>query len=129
MIAQSFYTFVSGRAGITALTGSIYPIMLPQSHDGFPAITYSMDDDADQPLVDGTVSGMREALFSVDCWGLTGVSVQSLASAVKTELIGYIGTMGAHTVNRCRKEREDFNFYESDTGLFRVNLQFLVAYE
>jgi hypothetical protein len=127
MISKDFYTFVSGRAGITALTSSIYPQFLPQQHPGFPALTFALDDDQDQQLLDGSVGGMREALMVVDCWDGSYITAHALADAVKLELIGYVGAFGASTVDRIRKERE-IELYEADTELHRVALQFFIAY-
>lgn len=100
--------------------------MLPQEHDGFPAIVYSMDDDQDQQLLNG-VSGLKEARFVIDVYDDDYVTADSVATAIKSALVGYTGTFGADTADHIRKERE-LDFYEPQTELHRVNLQFLIAY-
>ena len=135
MIAQDLYTFLQDKASIRAIVAlssasprkaSIYPYFLPQSHIGFPALTYSMDDDLEQTLIDGT-STMKEAILSVDCWAYDYIRAHDLADAVKDEMVDYTGTFGSSTVNHCRKERE-LDLYEPDTKVYRVSLQFRVAY-
>lgn len=136
MISGDLYTFLAAKSSIRAIVAmdtsvspnkpSFYVHMLPQNHIGFPALTYSQDDNSDQHLLSG-VSTLKEALLSVDCWALTYSSAHSLASAVKSEMVGYRGTFGSSTVDFIQKERE-LDLYESDTYLHRVSLQFRVAY-
>lgn len=121
MIAQDFFTFLSGQ-----VSTQIYPQFLPQNHQGFPAITFSVDDDRDDQLIDG-VGSMRTALVSVDCWDLDYLSVHTLADSVSSALVGHVGTFAGSEVSHIRKERQ-LDLYEQDTGLFRVSLQYLIAY-
>lgn len=128
-IRTSLYSFLSGTSSITstlASANSVWPQMLPQKHDGFPAIVYSMDDDQDQQLLDG-VSGLKEARVVIDVYDGQYVTADTVATAIKDALIGYRGTFGADNAEHIRKERE-LDIYESETELHRINLQFLIAY-
>lgn len=126
-IKTSLYTFLSGTSSITstlASTNSVWPSHIPQNHDGFPLIVFSMDDDEDQQLLDG-VSDVKEARFTIDCYDGSYLTADQVATAVKDALIGHRGTFGANTAEHIRKERE-LDLLDDD--LHRVNLQFLIAY-
>lgn len=127
MIQQSFYTFLTGNATIAALCSSVYPQWLPLQHQGFPAISYTMDSDEQQPLLDGSVSSLKEALISVDVWSKSYLEAIQVAEAVSGELVGFTGTFGTNTVDQIRRERK-IDQYENDPELFRVSMQFFVAY-
>ena len=125
-IKTSVYSVISGTGAITSLaTGGVHPQNIPAQSTA-PAITFSMDDDADQQLLDG-VSGLKEARFVIDCYSLSYLTADQMASAVKTALVGYRGAFGTNTAEHIRKERE-LDLFEADTRLHRVNLQFLIAY-
>jgi hypothetical protein len=130
MIVQSFYSHLSNASGVLAITSSIYPHHLPQ-HASKPAITYGMAGDDDEQLVDGDISSLKTALFDVDCWDYSYLDAHRLADAVETAVVGHTGDLGslspADQVDHIRKERR-FDLFESDTKLYRVSLQFLVAY-
>ena len=129
MIGESIYAFLTSRAAITAITTRVYPGWLPQQVTTVPALTYTQDEDADQMLLDGEVGSLKSALFSVDCWSESYKTSHQLADAVAGEMVGHRGAMGSDTVDHIRKERESDLPYESDTGLYRVSLQFFIAYE
>ena len=122
MIAGSFYTYLNAQISVP-----IYPQVLPQRHNGFPAITYIQDDNLEQTLLDGTNSSLLEARFQVDCWANSYNSVHQLAEDVKAALTGYTGPFGDYTADHIRKERE-IDLFEQDTGLHRVSMQFFIAY-
>ncbi len=130
MIVESFRSHLFAAAGVAAITESIYPKHLPQ-HVQKPAITYGMAGDDDEQLLDGDISSLKTALFDVDCWDLSYVTAHELADAVEAALVGHTGALGtlspATSVNHIRKERR-FDLFESDTRLYRVSLQFLVAF-
>ncbi len=135
MIAGDLYTFLAAKSSIRAIVAmsgnsptkpSFYTHMLPLKHYGYPALTYALDEDSDQQLLSG-ISGLKEALLTVDCWALVYSQAHSLAAAVKAEMVGYRGAFGSSTAEHIRKERE-LDLHEPDTKLFRVSLQFRVAY-
>lgn len=134
-IGADFYTYVAALSSIRAIVGlsttspqkaAVYPNFLPQNHYGFPALTYTQDEDAQSNTLDG-VSTLKEALLTADCWALTYLNAHSLANALVTDLVGYRGTFGTVTADFIRLERS-LDLYESDTKLHRVSLQFRIAY-
>ena len=131
MIVQAFYAHLSGDAGVSALTSSIYPQVIPQNAS-FPAITYQIESDEDSQLLTG-ISSLYEATFRVDCWDTDQITAHQLADAVEAAMVSYRGDFGSQspaiTAHHVRKERGRFELYETDTKLFRVSLQFLIAYE
>lgn len=129
MIVQSFRSHLATDPGVAGITSSIYPKHLPQ-HASKPAITYGMDGDDNEQLLDG-ISSLKTALFDVDCWDLSYITAHQLADAVEAALVGHSGALGtfspAANADHIRKERR-FDLFESDTKLYRVSLQFFVAY-
>jgi hypothetical protein len=129
VIIESFRSHLVNNSGISAITSSIWPKTLPQSATK-PAITWGVDGD-DHEQVFGGISSLKEALFDVDCWDLSYIAAHQLADAVEDALVGHTGNFGALSppdeVDHIRKERR-FDLFESDTRLFRVSLQFFVAY-
>src|SRR5262245_30992977 len=128
-VAQSFYTFLSTQPGIPA---AFFPLRLPLNHEGFPALTFNVSDDADIPLLDGGVSSAHTALIDVDCWAKNSlIQAETLATAVKAALfpggVSYVGPFGSIDVDMIIKTRE-FHSEEPDTRLVRISLQFEVSY-
>jgi len=125
-ITQSFYTELSGESTITdVVSTSIYPGWIP-SQATYPAITFGVADDLNIDVLNG-VSAASLAIMDVDCWATTVIAAESIASVVKTFLIGFYGSFGDYTVTSCRKTRE-LHLEETDTGLRRVSLQFEILY-
>jgi hypothetical protein len=112
----------------------IYPSWLPQQNQTFPAVTYSIDENQDDQLLDG-VGSLIQSIVSVECWAMTYAAAHTLADVVKSEMVGSRGVFGDLTtspmvtvwVDHIRKVRE-LDLYESDTRIFRVSLQFVIAY-
>ena len=84
------------------------------------------------PTLDG-VSTLREAFVNVDCWSKSYLSSHRLANAVESVLLAaaaarVLGSMSPpQEIDHARVERR-LDLYESDTQLYRVSLQFLIAY-
>ena len=131
MIITAFHSHLSNDAGVAAIAGGIFPHHIPQNST-FPAITYELDSDEDYQTLGG-ISGMSSALFDVNCWDLVLITAHQLADAVESALVNYRGDLGgispAVTVNHLRKDRGRFEFFETDTKLYRVSMRFFVAYE
>lgn len=125
-LRTSLYSFLSGNGTITAVTSAIYPQRAPQQNQADPFIVFTIENDEDQQILDG-VSGTRDGRFIVDCYSARYLTADQLATAVKSALIGHRGTFGAETAEHIRKERE-LDLFEDDTELYRVNLQFFIAY-
>jgi hypothetical protein len=69
---------------------------------------------------------------NVDCWALTYLHVHQLANTVEAALLGAAhGELGAlsppQMIDAVRVERR-LDIFESATLLYRVSLQFMVAY-
>lgn len=96
-----------------------------------PAVTFSIDGDLPQRLTSGEASSLRTALVSVDCWAISVVAAHRLADAVEACLLPVHGAMGAEVppqlVDDVQLERR-FDLFETDSKLYRVSLQFSVAY-
>ena len=129
MIGADTRTYLLTQSSVTSLlssTTAIYPIFLPQSHAGFPAMTYSQDADDDFHLLEG-VSTLYEALVSLDIYSYGYEINREIADAVRAALVGFSGTFGSVTAQHVRCSR-DIDLYESDTRLHHTSLQFLIAY-
>lgn len=125
MIVDSVYSFLAANAGIAALCQSIYPQLAPQPITG-DMITYSLDSDETYPLFDG-VGSLREARVSVEAWSLDHLRAHQIGDAIESALDGYRGAFGSKTADHVRLERK-FELFESDSKLYRVSQQFVLAY-
>jgi hypothetical protein len=119
LITQTVYSLLSGTAGITAITRSIFPSVVPQKAT-FPAITYQRDGAIHMQTFDGHNS-LVESSFQIDCWAKTVSGAEALAAAVKTALIDY----AVPPVNHTRIDNE-IQLFEAETELHRVLLQFTI---
>lgn len=125
MISDSFFSYLGAQSGVTTLCPQIYPVTIPQGVDP-PAITFSLDADDREPLFDGP-GDLKQALIEVNSWSLDHANAHAIADAVETALANYRGTFGTKTAEHIRLARK-FELFESDTALYRVSQQFLIAY-
>lgn len=125
MIIESFFSFLSSQATITALCKSIFPHTIPQN-ESLPAITYFVDEDLPEPILDGS-SSLRVSRFNVDCWSHKYTEAHALADAVEAVLVGFTGVFGTDNAGHIRLERR-FDLFETETKLYRVSMQFFIAY-
>jgi len=127
MIGESLVAHLLADNDVRAITTQIYPQGdVPQSAEDTTRITYTIDEDAETPVIDG-FSGLKEALVSVDAWSPRLLTARQLAGAITESLRGYAGVFGDHVADHIRRERY-FELFESDTKLHRASMQFLVAY-
>ncbi len=126
MIVDAVYSRLSSDAGVSAIAGaSVFPVTIPQGASK-PAIVYTLDGDEVDQLLDGLGEG-RLAFVAIDCYADLHAQAHSLADAVEACLSGYRGAMGAKTVEFAKLERR-FDLFETETKLYRVSLQFRLAY-
>lgn len=129
MIVESFHYHLANTSGITALNGRVWPHWIPLNA-AMPAISYRMDADDRQYLLDGE-SSLKTALFDVECWSDSYKEAHQIANAVEDSLVGHTGEIGsaspADMIDHIRLERK-FELAETDSKLYRISLQFFVAY-
>jgi hypothetical protein len=128
---QSFYSAVSSNSTITDLlasANSIWPESLPQSHDGFPALSYTLVTDDDLYVMKGTKNELETANIQVNIWDDSALVVHNIATTIKSEYSGFRGAFGSHTAELIQKVNEFSVDRELDTGLYRVVLEFQVRY-
>lgn len=130
MIVESLYSHLTDDAGVSAITARMYPQTLPQEVT-LPAISYFMAADNREPLIDGEMSPLKEALFDLNAWAETYTEAHQLAEAIEAALVGTVGAFGsaspADNVDTIRMERK-FDLFETDTKRYRVTMRFFVAY-
>jgi len=114
MIHQELYTLISGDAGVSAITTSIYPVSGPQNTT-FPVIVYTRIHSDRRQNFDEVENFVR-SIFMVDSYAETYNATQTLAEAVKTAVNDYKGG----TIHRIKLESEN-DILESETDLFRVS--------
>lgn len=125
MIVDSFYSFLGAQSGVTSLCPQIYPLTIPEGKQP-PAITFSMDSDERDPLFDGP-GDLKTALIDTSAWHTDHAAAHAIADAIESALGNYRGTFGTKTAEHTRLARK-FELFESDSGLYRVSQQFLIAY-
>jgi hypothetical protein len=125
MIVDSLFSFLAADAGIYDRCQSIFPQTIPQNAS-LPAITYTLNSEERDQLMAG-VGLLKTALIDIEAWHTDHRGAHELADAIETLLAGYRGEFGSKTAEHIRMERK-FELFESDSGLYRVSQQFLIAY-
>ena len=129
MISAALFNHLDTNAGINAVCKSVFPHRIPDGA-GVPALVYRMDFDERDNLLNGE-GALRQALYAVDCYADKYADAHTIATAVEAAMIGFRGTFGATSpsidVDHVRLERK-IDLFETDTGYYRVSLQFLIAY-
>lgn len=125
MIVDSLFSFLQANAGVNAVAQGIYPQTIPQG-GAFPAITYTLDADERDQLLD-SIGDLKRALIEINAWDQDHRLAHALADAIEAALAGYRGVFGTKTAEHIRLERK-FDLFESDSLLYRVSQQFLIAY-
>lgn len=115
--------------------GKVYPARLPQE-PVFPAVTYRVDADDRDHLVDGATSSLKRVLVDVTIWSPRMHEAHSGAEDIEAQLAPgtadyyprQFGKLAAGiTAHHGRLERK-FDLFESDTQYHGVSQQFLIAY-
>lgn len=125
MIVDSFYSFLGAQSGVTSLCPQMYPLTIPEGTSP-PAITFTLDADDREPLFDGP-GDLRRALIEANAWHTDHAAAHAIADAIETALANYRGTFGSKTAEYIALQRK-FELFETDSGLYRVSQQFLIAY-
>lgn len=125
MIVDSFRTFLVAQTGVASLCPQMFPLTIPASAKP-PAITFSVDSDERDQLLDDSGS-LRRALIECSSWHTDHYMSHQIADAIESALVGHRGAFGSVTAEHIRLERR-LEIFESDTGLYRVSQQFLIAY-
>lgn len=121
---EDLRTFIIGTTGVTSLISTRchynhYPEISQR-----PNIWFRVAMDTEERTMDG-VGGLHEATCDVECVGVTELSAQNVADAIKTRLDGYKGTMGTATCQGAflRDKDDDYLPYsnQSDEGAHVVS--------
>ena len=116
-LEPKIYSVLSGAAAVAAVVSTrIYPVVLPQDVT-LPAITYSRISGGQVNSLTG-YSGLENPRIQIDVWGATYPACQTLAADVHTAMDAAT-TFGAHL-------ESDMDFYEDDTKIYRVSMDFSV---
>ena len=91
-LEQDLEDLLSGSAGITAIVGSgasarIYPMLVPQGFDNYPAITYQVISEERDPELTQQ-NGLYRARVQITCWARTYAGARSLKEAVRNRIDG-----------------------------------------
>lgn len=125
-IQEDFYTYLSAHASLSSVGTRIYPLELPQGPT-YPAIVYRQV--STRPLMyHGGASGLRFKGFQFDCYGSTYNQAATTASALRTVLNGYQGTMDSVEVEAVLLQNESDDFGDQ-VEKKRVSLDFLFIYK
>lgn len=130
-LESSLFTFITGDAVIGPLIGTrMYPMKLPQSPT-LPAMSYFRVTSGQEYELEGQEVGVRPARFQFDCWdkepnGYEGIL--ALGAAVRARLSGYMGAMGADTVQGIMIE-DEMDLYEAETQIWHRVIEAVIWYE
>lgn len=121
----AIYNLLKDDASVGALIGDrIYPGIIP---DGvtYPAVTYSelsqvFDETKDGPLPTGQHG------FDVDIYAYEYAGAQSIASAIKSALDWYTGTVNTVVIERIRLIDQTDLPYEDEKELFHIAQEYSI---
>jgi hypothetical protein len=128
-LQSSLYAFLISDVGVSALVGTrVYPLVIPeQVYDEAtkrPCLVYSMRG-LDQTQTFCETIELQRADIGIDCYAKTYEASIALATAVKTALTDYVGTMGDVEISKLNLNNQ-FDLLDLEPGLFRVALSFFV---
>lgn len=95
-VDQDFVDLLEASTGVTALVGSgaaarIYPMLVPQGSDNYPAITYQVVSENRDPELTQQ-NGLYQARLQINCWATTYAGARTLKEAVRNAIDGSSST-------------------------------------
>jgi hypothetical protein len=130
-LEKALVAHLKAHDGLSALVDTrIYPLVIPQ--DGvLPCVTYQRISTPRQYTIGGTAT-VASPRIQVDCWGESYASAKDVAAQVLAALNHESGQIGscaqAFDILVSLADNEE-DSYESDTGRYRVRIDFRVTYE
>lgn len=119
--------YLKGYAGLSAeINGRVYPGRLPDP-PALPAVTYQRVSTIRVADYDGMVTE-ASARFQLDCWAETQGQARTVANQLMQALLGYNDDMQGQFV-QIPEMSNDFDSYETETGLYRVITEFVIWHE
>jgi len=98
-VGQIIYGVLSAAAGVTALVSTrIYPDQAPQNAV-FPYVCFQLLQAQPTDTKEG-VSPLDKLLVQIDCYAQNYDSAQAIATAIRTALDRYAGTINGHVVDK-----------------------------
>ena len=126
IISEALGRFLIANSSIKAITSEIRPQVLPDDAQ-YPAITYAQEQDGRIDVIDGGVSQLSTASFVVNIYADSYSSARTLANIVRSELGGYVGTMGTLSIRRSDCD-VDFDRYENGQKQHSVSQTYTIWY-
>lgn len=118
-IGKAIYGILSANVGVSALVGTrIYPDLAVQD-TAFPFVVYQIEGTAPSDTKDG-VSKLDMVDFSVMAYAKTYTSAQDIASACRTALDRYSGTVNAVNVDSIKFKDQQSGQMNADEKVFAV---------
>jgi hypothetical protein len=95
-IDQDLVDLLEASAGVTAIVGSgsaarIYPLLVPQGFENYPAITYQVISENREPELTQQ-NGLFQARVQLNCWARTYAGARALKEAVRNCIDGSSST-------------------------------------
>ena len=112
MIEATILTTLLADTAVDAIVDDrIYAFQLPENAVTYPAITFQRISGIPDVALSGH-TGLDQVRVQIDCWARTYQAAKDLGVLVRTSFAD-IGIV-----------KSDFDFYESDTKLYRVSQDF-----
>ena len=126
MIEEALVAFLDANAAVNAECRKVFPHVIPADEEP-PAITYRLDDDDLDPLLDGSSGSLTVARITLDAYATRKSKANAIAAALHAELNNYTGAFGSLTADHIRRDRK-FGLFETQTEYYRVSQQYIIAY-
>lgn len=122
-IKQALVSYLLNTELTNLIDNRLFPLILPQDAK-LPAVTYQQVSIPRTLSLKGT-GDKAQPRFQFSCWASNYSEGQAVANKLRNLLDGFSGLMGENvrTSVRVASERED---YESETGRYRVDIDFLI---
>ncbi len=120
---EFIYDRLLNFAGVYAITGKgIFPVKAPQD-SAKPCLSYRKVSARHIESMTGS-SALVFTRMQIDCWAFAYSEVKNLAEQVRLALQGFKGGIGVRIdgINYIGEQ----DFYEDDTEMFQVSMEFLV---
>lgn len=91
-LEAGFVSLLTASTGVTTLIGSgsaarLYPLLVPQGFDNYPAITYQVISENREPQLDKQ-NGLMQARIQINCWARSYSGAKALKEAVRNAIDG-----------------------------------------
>lgn len=120
-IEEALYTDLTTAAAVVAISGTRgYPELIPET-SALPAWAYQTISANREPVHSGS-SNLTEQVIQITCQAITYATAKSLASAIRTRLHGFKGTLSGLKIHRITVDNDQDGLADEDGATVRIDV-------